>query len=199
MGMNQTQVNRRHVLGVAAGSLVGAVLLSACSPSASASSSTTPSELDISILTGGMIGKKEWPVFVPSNITLPANSTVNVRIFDFDDGTAAMPDNSPFTKVTGVVGNKVTVQSMGKGDPNALGQAKSISELAGKDIAHTFTISALKLNVPIPVTSVASFQLKTGKAGTYTWQCLAPCGSDPNGMGGAMVGDGYMKGTLKIV
>jgi len=196
--LNTSSLNRRKVLGLGVGSLAGAVVLSACS-GASAASPDKPVNLYLSILTGGQLNTKDQPTFVPSNVTVPANSTVTVQIVDFDDGTAALADGSPYGKVTGVIGNTVTSTALTMSDPNKPGAKTTYSELALKDVAHTFTISALKLNVPIPVSSTVTFSFKTDKAGTYNFQCMAPCGSDPNGMGGAMTEDGQMIGTLHVV
>ncbi|HUE61324.1 MAG TPA: hypothetical protein VMO88_17275 [Acidimicrobiales bacterium] len=56
----------------------------------------------------------------------------------------------------------------------------------------------LHLNVPIAPKSRTTFTFQTGSAGTYDWQCMDPCGTDPAGWGGAMATTGYMRGTLTI-
>ena len=197
---NLEHLNRRNVLGLAVGSLAGATLLSACAlaPSA-ASAGSSPTSLYLSIVTGRMIGKKGWPAYVPDAVTLPAHSTIAVRIVQFDDGTAALPAGSPFATVSGVVGGSVTVQPLTAADPNKAGPATTYQELAPKDVAHTFTLGALKVNVPLPVSSIVSFSFQTGKPGTYTWQCMAPCGDEPQGYGGAMARPGYMIGKIQVV
>ena len=43
---------------------------------------------------------------------------------------------------------------------------------------------------------VTTFSFHSAAAGTYAWQCMDPCGSDPNGWGGAMATAGYMKVSL---
>jgi len=43
-----------------------------------------------------------------------------------------------------------------------------------------------------------TFTLHTGKAGSYTFQCLDPCGTGSNGFEGPMVTRGYMIGTLTV-
>lgn len=66
-------------------------------------------------------------------------------------------------------------------------------------VAHTFTIPALHLNVPIPgdVAPGASyvtvtFTFRTEAAGVYRWRCFAPCGKGPDGESGPM---GEVMGT----
>lgn len=196
--LNSISLNRRKVLGLTVGSLAGAVVLSACG-GASAASTDKPVNLYLSILTGDQLQTKDQPTFVPSDVSVPANSTVNVHIVDFDDGTAALPDGSPYAKVTGVIGNSVTSEALTVSDPNKAGAKTTYSDMALKDVAHTFTIPALKLNVPIPVSATVSFSFKADKPGTYNFQCMAPCGSDPNGMGGPMTAEGVMIGTLRVI
>jgi len=192
-------VNRR-TFGFAVGTLVGSTLLSACALRASAASNEKPSvDLYLSILTGRMLNHKGWPAYVPAVLTAPANATVNVRIVNFDDGTAALPDNSPQAKVAGTIQGTATWQPLNMNDPNASGKMTLYQSIAPKDVAHTFTLPALNVNVPLPVSSVVSFSFETGKPGTYMWQCMAPCGSPPEGWGGAMHMNGYMMGSLHVV
>lgn len=193
------------VLGtIAVLAVTGALVMSGCSQPVSANvsgqgtTSGTTVNVYLSIVTGGMIGKSGWPAYVPTDLTVPANSTVDVHIVDFDDGTAPLQDGSPYAKVTGVTGNTVTTQALTKGDPNDPGPSSTYSELGVNDVAHTFTVAGLGINVPIPVTSVVSFSFKSGAAGTYSWQCMSPCGTGPDGTQGAMQTKGYMEGTLVV-
>lgn len=196
--MFDRSINRRNVLGLAAGTLGGAILLSACS--STSASSLPPTNLDLTIVTSALTKKKDWPAAIPSELTVPAHGLVNVRIFNFDDGTAPLTDQlTNYAKVSGVTGNQASTAPLTVDNPNAVGTAKTFSQLAPADVAHTFTILKLNLNVPMPVTSVVSFSFTAPDAGTYTWQCMAPCGTGPNNMGGAMATQGYMMGTLKVI
>ncbi|HUX85850.1 MAG TPA: hypothetical protein VMW65_02515 [Chloroflexota bacterium] len=196
-----SNLNRRRALGLAVGSLAGAALLSACelAPNAQASASSIAVPLNITLISDAMTGKKDWPAYVPSNLTVPAHSTINVRIVQFDDGAAALPDNSPYAKVSGVSGGTATAQALTITDPNNPGPAKTYQELAVKDVAHTFTVAGLKLNVPLPVSSIVSFTFETGEPGTYSWQCMAPCGTTDTGWSGPMIRPGYMQGSIHVV
>ncbi|MCL4543003.1 MAG: hypothetical protein M1118_00145 [Chloroflexi bacterium] len=165
-------------------------------------SASGPAEasLYLSVVTGGMIGKKGWPAFLPTDVTVPANTRVNVTIYNFDDGTAPLPAGmATYAKVTGTVGGDASWEPLKKDDPNAGGTPKTFQSLNPKDVSHTFTVSDLQLNVPFPVSAVVNFSFDSGKAGTYAFKCLAPCGSGPDGMQGAMMTKGYMIGTLKVV
>lgn len=192
-------VNRR-TFGFAVGTLVGSTLLSACALRASAASNEMPTvDLYLSIVTGKMLNHKGWPSYVPTLLTAPANAMVNVRIVNFDDGTAPLPDKSPLAKVTGTIQGTATWQPLDTNNPNASGKMTLYQSLAPKDVAHTFSLPALNLNVPLPVSSIVTFSFQTTKPGTYMFQCMAPCGSPPEGWGGAMHMNGYMMGSLHVV
>ncbi|MEO8953191.1 MAG: hypothetical protein ACR2H5_24830 [Ktedonobacteraceae bacterium] len=137
--------------------------------------------------------QKDWPAFAPSNLVVPANSLVTVTIRDHDLGNTVMPQNSPYTTVQGTVGTSATADG------------RAYASLAAEKIAHTFTIPQLNVNVPLPGDGMngkdfntVTFTFRTGSAGTYTFQCLDPCGTGPMGMMGPMVTQGYMVGTLTV-
>jgi hypothetical protein len=121
-----------------------------------------------------------WPAYIPSTLlTVPAHSLVTVIIRNFDLGDATMPDNAPLLRVQGTVGGVASVD----GVPYA--------KLGSDKVAHTFTIPLLGLNVPIPGDAATdqnyltvTFRFRTGAAGTYRFQCFAPCGTGANGFSG---------------
>lgn len=139
-------------------------------------------------------GTVDGPSYMPDTaLTVPANSLVTVTIVNNDAGDTALPANSPFAKVTGVVGGSALVDGV------------AYNSLTVDKVAHTFTIPSLGVNVPIPGDVPAgqkditvTFSFRTGAAGTYAWQCMDPCGSDPAGWGGPMSMKGYMMGTLTV-
>ena len=117
-----------------------------------------------------------------------AGDIVKLTIVSNDDGPAPAP---AYTKVKGTVRGTETING------------KTVSEVAAKRISHTFTVPALGLNLPIPAapegrTVTVSATIKVTKAGAFNWQCFAPCGSGSSGWGGAMVTNGWMKGTISI-
>lgn len=134
------------------------------------------------------------PAYTPStNLTLPAHSIVTITIVNDDAGDTPLPNGSPFGKVTGVIGGHATVD----GVPYA--------SLALDKVAHTFTAPGLGVSVPVPGDApaghsniIVTFSFQTGAAGTYMWQCMDPCGADPNGWGGPMTMKGYMMGTITV-
>ncbi len=147
--------------------------------------------LNIVINQSGM--QNDWPAYSPTNLVVPANSIVTITLRDYDLGDTALPTNSPFTTVQGTV------------DRLAYADGKAYSSLAPEKVAHTFTISQLHINVPLPgdapkgaASDTITFTFHTGKAGTYTFQCFDPCGTGSNGWEGPMVTKGYMMGTLTV-
>ncbi|HUY54285.1 MAG TPA: hypothetical protein VMV23_03900 [Candidatus Nanopelagicaceae bacterium] len=165
-----------------------------------ATSGTSNATLNLTIVTGGMMGAGALgPAFVPSDFTVPANSSVKVTVTDFDNATPLTGALTKFAKVTGTVGNVMQVQGINPLAPNTkVGAAHTVSSLAPSQVAHTLTISQLGINVPMAGQSRITFVIHTGKAGTYQWQCMDPCGNGDSGMGEPMGMQGYMAGTMTV-
>lgn len=142
------------------------------------------------ILTNSAFG----PRYTHPYWTVHAGDTVTVRITSYDTGTAPLTGVQAmmYDPVRGTVGGTETVDG------------KPLSSVPNGDIAHTFTVVGLGFNMPIPaaptggsVTVVARFV--ANRAGTFLWQCYAPCGSGPNKMGGAMSTRDWMEGTVRVL
>jgi hypothetical protein len=136
-----------------------------------------------------------YAAYLPSTtLSAPAQQVVTVTIRNFDLDPARLPANSPATKVEGTVG----------GVAYADGQA--YTSLGPTSVAHTFTVPALRLNVPIPGFSgsgkryvTVTFRVRTGSAGVYAWRCMAPCGDGQDGQAGSMADESYMRGALVVM
>jgi len=165
-----------------------------------ATSGTPNATLNLTIVTGQMMGAGALgPAYVPSDFTVPANSTVKVTVTDFDTATPLTGALTKFAKVTGTVGNVMEVQGINPLAPNTtVGGVHTLSALAPSQVAHTLTIAQLGINVPMAGQSRTTFVIHTGKAGTYQWQCMDPCGSGASGMGAPMGMQGYMAGTMTV-
>src|SRR5689334_4700929 len=92
--------------------------------------------LSIVINQPGM--QKDWPAYSPTNLVVPANSLVTITLHDGDLGDTPMPQGTPYTAVQGTVGGVAYLN----GQP--------YTRLSPDKIAHTFTITSLHLNVPLP-------------------------------------------------
>ncbi|MHB8459082.1 MAG: cupredoxin domain-containing protein [Candidatus Limnocylindrales bacterium] len=156
--------------------------------------------LDLTIVTGDMIGHTEYPAFVPSDFTLPANSTVVVTITNFDNATPLPKGAENFATVSGTVGGTMTTTPIKAAYPNRpAGASRTLSGIDPAAASHTFTILALGINVPIPAMSRTTFTIHTGAPGTYVWRCFDPCGAGATGWGTAMAAkNGFMQGTLTV-
>ena len=103
-------------------------------------------------------------------------------------------------EVKGTVGGNVyvingTTATMGMA-PMVWGQ--NVTSVPGVDLAHTFTIQALGVSIPVIGGDTQIAYLKFATAGTYTWICLTPCGFGPDGMQGAMSSPGWMTGQITV-
>lgn len=153
--------------------------------------SSEPAHLYLTIAVG--VGQDN-PAYVPSDFSVPRNSLVEITITNFDDATPLTGDAVKYAKVTGTVGDTATVTPIDLSDPNgaANGPVQKVSSIDPNDVSHTFTVPQLGLNVPIWPHARTTFLIRTGKAGSYFWACLDPCG-------GAMSAPRYMSGTLRVV
>lgn len=137
---------------------------------------------------------QNYAAYLPStSLSVPAHATITVVIRNFDLDAVSVPSGAPYLRVAGTVGGVAYMD----GTP--------YSTLNRSGVAHTFTVPALNINVPIPVHTSAgrsyvtvTFSFRTGSAGTFAWKCIAPCGEGPDGQTGPMADDAYMRGTLFV-
>jgi hypothetical protein len=133
-----------------------------------------------------------------ANISLPANRLVELVIVSYDTPT---PPPAQYSNVTGTVGNKMYLingTSASLGTPQSWGAA--VSYVPTDQIAHTFTVGSLGINIPIVGGDTEIAFLYLNKTGTFMWQCFTPCGF-PNvngGWSGAMVTPGWMTGEVTV-
>jgi hypothetical protein len=174
--------------------LLGSLSLPGTSGVAQAATNpTTHVALDIMpVKPGGPA--QNWPAYIAStSMTVPANTLITVTIRNFDLGDAALAADNPLRKVQGTIGGTASFDG------------KPYMALDPTKVAHTFTIPKLGINVPIPGDApnndsylTVTFSFRTGKAGTYVFQCFAPCGTGDIGFDGPMASMAFMKGTLTV-
>lgn len=196
------QSSSARLVSVAALSLLLGSALAACGKTpvagplaaAAAPGAKLATHITMTIVAQKPGGPVDGPAYMPNtDLIVPAHSLVTITIVNNDPGDTSLPANSPFTTVKGVVGG------------SALFDGTPYTSLTPDKVAHTFTIPALGVSVPIPGDVPAghnditvSFTFKTGAAGSYYWQCMDPCGSGDSGWGGPMSATGYMKGALTV-
>ena len=171
------------------------VALNACSSNntnASSSGSQTagnPVTKTLTIETANT-GKPDWPKYVPGNLTVPANTSITLKIVSYDNGAA--PLLTGMTQYANVQGGTETVDGA------------SVTSVPNANVSHTFTVPALGINAVIPAvpsgqtTTTVVFTFKVSKKGTYVWHCYAPCGNGSTGMEGAMATMGWMEGSFVV-
>jgi hypothetical protein len=124
-----------------------------------------------------------WPQYTPANFSVSEGRVV-LTIVDHD---APMNWSACDCRVAGTVGSVEYVN----GTPE--------TEVGSANVAHTFSVGPLGINILSPGASVVTATLELDQTGTFEWNCLAPCGagSDPYDsppMGAA----GYMSGTMTV-
>ncbi len=150
------------------------------------------------VATPDMLGTSDMPAYIPAYPVVPSYATVRVEIVNFDDATALTGALVQFAKVEGTVDGRITVVALDAKDPNTVGAGQVVSALDPQDVAHTFTVAELGINVPVAAKARTIFTLETGAPGTYLWRCNDPCGTGAGGWEGAMAKPGYMLGKLTV-
>jgi hypothetical protein len=137
---------------------------------------------------GTFTSKEHWPAMAPSDLTFAKGDTVVLTIKEYDSAPTALPAGSPYNAVAG-------------GTMSLDGAAATT--VSNENIAHTFSIPDLGINVPLAKApegkfSTTVFTFKVDKSGTFTWRCFTPCGGDPKGMGGSMATKNWMQGNVVV-
>lgn len=137
---------------------------------------------------------------------VPAYSVVHVTIYQFDSPTGLR--NPLLSQVQGTIGGTMMLNG------------KAVASVNPEAPAHTFAVPELGIFVPLPgvaetaknfceegpcepskqAHNTITFSFRTGKPGSYHWQCFVPCGAGYiDGNGGPMQTLGYMDGFLDVV
>jgi hypothetical protein len=140
--------------------------------------------------------------------SVPAGSKIDMTILGYDGCTPLR--NNFWSYVSGTVG-RVAFED---GRPFTV-----LSSWSGCNVAHTFSIPSINLNVPMGSPSLTAtlcgtspctpntphktmtFSFITPRApGSYFWQCRIPCGGGfIDGFGGPMQTFGFMTGNMEVV
>lgn len=138
-----------------------------------------------------------------ANISLPAHRLIKLVIVNYDDGAANL--TSPqYDAVAGTLNNVVTEvnndninSSQGLSGIQIVG-GENVSSVSADNIAHTFTIPQIGLNIPIEPSSTVAAYFTLNQTGTFTWFCMTECGAGPTGILGAMATAGWMTGSVTV-
>jgi plastocyanin len=132
-----------------------------------------------------------------ANITLPANRLIRLVIVCYDDGNASLEvpnDNVVSGTANGTifVASNANINSTEGPSGIQVNGGQSLSSVPVADVAHTFTIPSLNLNIPVPTSSTVVAYFTVTKAGTYLWFCETSCGDAP------MSTVGWMRGSVVV-
>jgi len=141
-----------------------------------------------------------------ANISLPSHTLIVLTVISYDTPTPGTP--AMYSNVTGTVGNVITLIN-GTSATGMMGNASTSMQMMGNweanvssipagEIAHTITVTQIGLNIPVEggFTEIAKFYVNS--TSSYTWQCMAPCGTGFTGWGGSMATPGWMTGTFYV-
>jgi hypothetical protein len=170
------------------------------------SSSNSPFVVTLVIATGSVFNQTaaDQPAYFvlgPSGlessakIDLPANRLIKLVIVNYDDGNASLlvpNDNvvSGTTDGTIFVASNGNINSSQGSSGIVVNGGQTLSTVPVSEVAHTFTVPSLNLNIPVPLSSTVVAYFTVTKAGTYIWFCETACGD------AAMSTPGWMTGSL---
>lgn len=124
-----------------------------------------------------------WPQYSPANFTVPTGRVV----FTIVDNDSPMYWSECPCPVGGTVGGVESINGT------------SIGRVPATNVAHTFNIPVLGLQVLSPGQSTVRFSVDLIHTGEYIWYCFAPCGTgtDPYNTPPMDV-PGFMTGTMTV-
>lgn len=166
------------------------------------SAGTQVQRINLELRTTEKIYGEEQPRYVPvgstaaslkgwtGHLTVKLGRPVVLTIINTDDGAAPLAPG--YRQFDSVQGGAETVEG------------KPVSYVPNSQIAHTFTALGLDVNAAIPAapeggTDTIVLKFTPTKAGTFPWQCFAPCGTWSNGFGAAMDKPGWMQGKITVL
>jgi hypothetical protein len=213
-----------RLLFVAAGAAAGVALIVyyivgylVVTPASVAAITTGPRQARLTLQTVASFGHAphvDWVSYLAKDshgkwhhttvLKVPAHALVTVTIYQYDTATGLR--NGFWGMPRGIVGNTMTVDG------------KPLKNLNPDLASHTFAIPDLSVSVPLegvadnaknqcsvaPCTLAEAhktivFKFRTGKPGTYRWQCFVPCAAGfILGFGGPMQSLGWMDGLLQV-
>lgn len=160
---------------------LGLVVTLPVSPSTGSGAANGPVHyVNLTIVLNGTNG---WPQYVPANFTVP----VGIALFTITDQDAPVNWSACDCVVRGTIGG------------TELFNNTTVRTVPSTNVAHTFTVPPLGLNVLSPGNATIQFRVNLQGPGSFTWFCLAPCGAGSDPYGTAPMGvPGYMSGTMTV-
>jgi len=126
-----------------------------------------------------------------ADISVPVNTTIKLVVVCYDDGANNV--SSTLATVSGTVNDSMVIFNGTSPTPaNYVGAVRTVPD--NEFVSHTFTITSLGINVPIPSSSIVVTYLRFNSTGTYTWNCFSPCIGEPF----MQTVPGYMEGSFTV-
>jgi hypothetical protein len=188
--------------------------VTASSESTAPSNTTAPYDLTLVVTTNNIYNSTygDQPAYYvlganglqsSANISLPANRLIRLVIICYDNGSAMLTSPAD-ANVAGTQNNQVAevnndnVNSSQGASGIQVSGGQMVSSVDPTDIAHTFTIPQLGINIPVAPSSTVTAYFTITKTGTFAWLCMTMCGFGPDGSLGAMSTSGWMEGNLVV-
>jgi hypothetical protein len=151
----------------------------------------------------------DWVTYSNDNVILPANSTIDMTINQYDSGGSL--NDAFFDQIMGTIGGTATIngKTVTHVDPNNVGHTFTLRNIPGSgtylfvsvplpadlNTDNSVVLNGTHYNTPVKV----QFSFKTGSKGVYEFNCEFPCGGSREGQfGQAMSTFGYMSGTFTV-
>lgn len=197
---------------VALGPKTGSATTVTTTTTATNSSTLSPYVLTLVITTNNMFNASagDQPVYYvlgpaglesAANINLPANRLIKLVIVNYDDGNASLAIPSD-NVVSGTINGTIFVASNDNVNssqgPSGIVLAGGVTQstVPASEVAHTFTVPSINLNVPVPLSSTVVAYFTLASPGTFIWFCETECGCGLTGTQCAMSSPGWMTGNL---
>lgn len=128
-----------------------------------------------------------------ADITVPANQSITLSIYNFDNGTCNM--TSLNNVLTGTVSNEMFMIPESQ-------TGTYVSSIPLNKFSFSFTVlnklNSVMINIPIEPSSLITTTIMFPISGNFHWQCFVPRGFGPSGWGGAMETPGWLEGTVVV-
>ncbi len=194
------------------GTSTSTITVTASATSSSSANESSPYVLTLVVSTNNIFNSTigDQPAFYvlgpnglesAASISLPAHRLIKLVIVDYDEGAANLT-LPKYATAAGTQNNSVTVVSndnvnSSQGAAGILvNGGETASSFNASEIAHTFTIPQLGINIPIAPLSTVVAYFTINQTGTFTWFCQTECGYGARGVLGAMSTPGWMTGNV---
>lgn len=138
-----------------------------------------------------------------ADISLPVNRLIEITIVSYDtpDPAATKADGMVSGTVGGtmyLMNGTIATGAVSIPGPMASEWGQNVTAVPASQVAHTFTIQQLGINIPVVGGSTVIAYVEIHQAGSFMWVCLTPCGAGADGLSGAMSTRGWMTGNIEV-